>query len=106
VKVASEPEALLAVLKNPAYRFQRIGLEAFETRFNFAAERLDRLDRWRLKAVLKSTTLGIRIVAGCEHNSREYRPWLRQFLERRYHLVQSRIIWEISHFVHELGLQR
>jgi transposase len=28
VKVASEPEALLAVLKNPAYNFKRIGLEA------------------------------------------------------------------------------
>ncbi len=28
VKVASEPEALLAVLMNPAYRFKRIGLEA------------------------------------------------------------------------------
>jgi len=28
VKVASEPEALLAVLKNSAYRFKRIGLEA------------------------------------------------------------------------------
>ena len=28
VKVASEPEALLAVLTNPAYRFKRIGLEA------------------------------------------------------------------------------
>jgi transposase len=28
VKVASEPEALLAVLKNIAYRFKRIGLEA------------------------------------------------------------------------------
>src|SRR5512140_461200 len=28
VKVASEPEALLAILKNPAYRFKRIGLEA------------------------------------------------------------------------------
>jgi hypothetical protein len=26
--VASEPEALLAVLKNPAYHFKRIGLEA------------------------------------------------------------------------------
>ncbi len=25
VKVASEPEALLSVLKNPAYRFKRIG---------------------------------------------------------------------------------
>src|SRR4026207_2005277 len=28
VKVASEPDALLAVLKNPAFRFKRIGLEA------------------------------------------------------------------------------
>ena len=28
VKVESEPEALLAVLKNPAYQFERIGLEA------------------------------------------------------------------------------
>ena len=28
VKVASDPEALLAVLKNPAYHFKRIGLEA------------------------------------------------------------------------------
>jgi hypothetical protein len=27
VKVASEPEALLAVLKNLAYHFKRIGLE-------------------------------------------------------------------------------
>jgi transposase len=28
VKVASEPDALLLVLRNPAYRFKRIGLEA------------------------------------------------------------------------------
>ena len=28
VKVASEPDALLAELTNPAYRFERIGLEA------------------------------------------------------------------------------
>src|ERR1700751_4945583 len=28
VKVASEPEALLSVLKNPVYHFKRIGLEA------------------------------------------------------------------------------
>ena len=27
-KVSSEPEALLAVLNNPSYRFRRIGLEA------------------------------------------------------------------------------
>ncbi len=28
VKVVSEPEVLLAMLKNPAYHFKRIGLEA------------------------------------------------------------------------------
>ena len=28
VKVASEPDALLAVLKSPTYHFKRIGLEA------------------------------------------------------------------------------
>jgi transposase len=28
VKVASEPDALLTVLRNPTYRFKRIGLEA------------------------------------------------------------------------------
>jgi transposase len=28
VKVTSDPEALLQVLRNPAYRFKRIGLEA------------------------------------------------------------------------------
>ena len=28
VKVASEPEALLQVFRNPAYHFKRIGLEA------------------------------------------------------------------------------
>ena len=28
VKVASEPDALLAALRNPAYDFKRIGLEA------------------------------------------------------------------------------
>ena len=28
MKVASEPQALLAVLKNPVYHFKRIGLEA------------------------------------------------------------------------------
>jgi transposase len=28
VKVASEPDALLTVLRNPTYRFRRIGLEA------------------------------------------------------------------------------
>ena len=37
VKVASEPEALLAVLKNPAYHFKRIGLEAGRCRNGFSA---------------------------------------------------------------------
>jgi hypothetical protein len=31
VKVASEPNALLAALKNPAYHFKRIGLVAQST---------------------------------------------------------------------------
>jgi hypothetical protein len=37
VKVASEPDALLAVLTNPAYRFKRIGLEAGPTGRHSAA---------------------------------------------------------------------
>src|SRR5205809_6559534 len=41
VKVASEPDALLAVLTNPAYRFKRIGLEVGrrpQGRFGLLAE--------------------------------------------------------------------
>ena len=37
VKAASEPEALLAVLINPAYRFKRIGLELDRCRNGFTA---------------------------------------------------------------------
>ena len=37
VKVASEPEALLAVLKNPVYHFRRIGLEAGHYHNGFTA---------------------------------------------------------------------
>ena len=37
VKVASEPEALLAVLRIPAYHFKQIGLEAGHYRNGFAA---------------------------------------------------------------------
>ena len=37
VKVASEPEALLVVLKNPAYHFKRIGLEADRCRNGYSA---------------------------------------------------------------------
>ena len=50
VKVTSEPEALLAVLKNPAYHFKRIGLEAgprraSERRFlsAFSSRHLDKI---------------------------------------------------------------
>ena len=32
VKVASKPEALLAVLKNPAYHFKRIGFPGLKSR--------------------------------------------------------------------------
>ena len=42
VKVASEPEALLAVLKNPAYHFKRIGLEAGPRRNGFTVHSLER----------------------------------------------------------------
>src|SRR6266404_6038783 len=38
VKVASEPQALLKVLRNPAYRFKRIGLEAGPWLFSGLAE--------------------------------------------------------------------
>ena len=37
VKVASEPEALLAVLKNPAYHFTRIGWKPGRCRNGFTA---------------------------------------------------------------------
>jgi transposase len=37
VMVESEPEALLAVLKNPTYGFKRIGLEARPTAMTLAA---------------------------------------------------------------------
>jgi len=36
VKVASEPDALLAVLTNPAYHLRRIGLEAGPTHADYA----------------------------------------------------------------------
>ena len=39
VKVASEPEALLAVLKNPAYHFKRIGLEAGRQSYRIKSNR-------------------------------------------------------------------
>jgi transposase len=42
VKVASEPEALLALLKNPAYHFKRIGLEAGPLSGGYLAKGLDR----------------------------------------------------------------
>jgi hypothetical protein len=37
VKVASEPDALLQVLRNPVYRFKRIGLEAGPLSHGFTA---------------------------------------------------------------------
>ena len=42
MKVASEPAALLAVLKNPACHFKRIGLEAGRCRNGCSA----RLPKW------------------------------------------------------------
>ena len=36
-RVASEPQALLKVLGNPAYRFKRIGLEAGRYRNGYSA---------------------------------------------------------------------
>ena len=37
VRMASEPETLLAVLKSPAYQFKRIGLEAAMSQWLFSA---------------------------------------------------------------------
>jgi hypothetical protein len=34
VKVASEPEALLQILSNPAYHFKRIGLDSYRNGFS------------------------------------------------------------------------
>ena len=43
-KVASEPKSLLAVLKNPAYHFKRIGLEAGPlSQWLFSASRRSRV---------------------------------------------------------------
>ncbi len=59
VKVASEPEALLAVLKNPAYHFERIGLEAgplSQWLFSALAEAelpVVCVETWHMQAVLK-----------------------------------------------------
>jgi transposase len=46
VKVASEPEALLAVLKNPVYCFKRIGLEAGPLRNGCSALSPKQSYRW------------------------------------------------------------
>ena len=53
VKVASEPEALLKVLGNPAYRFKRIGLEADRCRSGCSALWPKQSYRW---SVLKPGT--------------------------------------------------
>jgi transposase len=47
VKVASEPEAILAVLMNPAYHFKRTGLEA------------GRLSQWLFSALAEA---GLRVI--------------------------------------------
>ncbi len=55
VKVASEPEALLAVLKNPAYHFKRIGLEAGPlSQWLFGALAEAELQTRHMQAVLKA----------------------------------------------------
>jgi transposase len=58
VKVASEPEALLAVLTNPAYHFKRIGLEAgplSQWLFNALAEAgLPGVETRHMRAALKA----------------------------------------------------
>ena len=48
VKVASEPEALLAVLKGPAYRFKRIGLKAGPGPRTLRLARTEPEDAWGL----------------------------------------------------------
>ena len=53
VKVPSEPKALLKVLKNPAYRFKRIGLEAgplSQWLYSALADRPRRKASWRWRS--------------------------------------------------------
>ena len=60
VKVASEPEALLQVLTNPAYHFKRIGLEAgplsqwFYSALAEAGLPVICVETWHMRAALKA----------------------------------------------------
>jgi hypothetical protein len=69
VKVVSEPEALLAVLKNPAHHFKRIGLEAgplSQWLFSALAEAELPVICVELRDLLDNAVRGFRAVAiGC-----------------------------------------
>ncbi len=58
-KVASEPEAYLAVLKNPAYHFTRIGLEAGP------------LSQWLFSALAEA---GLPVICGAGRSQGRW-PW-------------------------------
>jgi hypothetical protein len=62
VKVASEPDALLAVLKSPTYHFQRIGLEAGP------------LSQWLFSALAEA---GLPAICDAAHARRSQGSWLK-----------------------------
>jgi hypothetical protein len=85
VKVASEPEALRQVLKNPAYHFKRIGLEAGPlSQWLFSA--LAEADIARIRRHFCQYSIGTRISKTLESN-RPCDPRLQSQIFRLHQIV-------------------
>jgi hypothetical protein len=100
VKVASEPKSLLAALKNPAYRFKRIGLEA-GTAVAMAVQRVgrSRVECDRPARVLYARYFSDRIwffscrnCAGITYQSTMGHRWDRS--ARRIEKLRARLEWQ------------